>query len=189
MLFTCSRCRGNSSVWKSDHRTGHVQHRLWVYCATGSCHQVAATEIDSTEVLSGRASVNQKSDQVYEVMSCFETEINYFELTYSGNYLLNLDICTFWEIRSLQVNLLCACNWWVNEAVLREKTSDRNAQDCVSKLRIYYLVTWQRTLQGRIFCPQFIGIINVLMIVICINRKVHCKLYISVGSPMRVLHV
>jgi hypothetical protein len=152
MLFTCSRCRGSSSVWKSDHRTGHVQHRLWVYCPTGSCHQVAATEIDSTDILIGRASVNQKSVQVFLrwqiecvnktvwicldfghivkytviIMSQFWKRNNDLVLTYTGNLcLLSLIICTLWGIWSQQVNLLSAYEWM--RLFLAEKMSDRNA--------------------------------------------------------------
>jgi len=60
MLFTCFRCRSSTSIWKSDHRTGHVQHWLWVYCPTVPCQQVAATEVNSTH-LSGWAYLSQKS--------------------------------------------------------------------------------------------------------------------------------
>jgi hypothetical protein len=93
-------------------------------------------------------------DTFWSILLChnFETEINDLMLTYSGNlYLLCLNKCTLWEIRSLQVNLLSTCEWM--RLFLKEKISDRNAQDCVSKLRICYLVTWQRTLQEKVFCP------------------------------------
>jgi len=60
MSFKCFRCESNTTIWKSDCSTGHVQHRLWVYRPTVPSQQVASTEVNLTH-LSGWAYLNQKS--------------------------------------------------------------------------------------------------------------------------------